>query len=128
MSAPTAGDLQVEADTVYRLHLYPGEPATSVKTCHVNTPIPEDWELVGAKGLKGFNRLPGGKGSIQYLLGFDLEFAKKAQRFVKDHAAGKRESRTKWLEDKKAKRNYTSDDGRIVVRGGHKWVDGIRLY
>jgi len=60
-------------------------------------PIEDDWELLGAAGMKGFNGQAGGKGSIQYLLGFDRELVEKAQAHIPDTAERKRVKRKERL-------------------------------
>ena len=83
------GDLNVESDIISRLHLFPGEP--SVGTSAGRGEILDDWDLVNAPGLRGFNGMAGGKGNTQYLIGFDREFVEKAQAHVKRFAGCKRE-------------------------------------
>ena len=93
VAAACKGDVKVERDIVTRLHLFPGEPGAQTKTSATSKPILDDWELVGAGGLKDFNRRVGGKGTINYSIGWDKDFVEAAQQFIPDYATLKREKR-----------------------------------
>eukprot|EP01043_Picozoa_sp_COSAG02_P064110 COSAG02_NODE_9278_length_2269_cov_1.312903_1_plen_99_part_00 len=60
-------------------------------------PIPDDWGLAGAPRMRGFNGQAGGRGSFQYLIGFDAEFVARAQSHIPDFAVKKREPRKSTL-------------------------------
>ena len=85
----------VEKDIVTRLHLFLGQPSVKTHASHTAKPILDDWHLVGANGLKGFNSRCGGKGTTIYLIGWDKHLSKQAQQFIPDYATQKREQSKK---------------------------------